>query len=92
MSECTHKIVLFSEINFTGKALVVFGEIDNFYLKLYDWNDRAKSLIVVKGNWTLQGDLNGEEKTATVVEGSEYKNLSLDLPEMMRSISIVTHL
>ncbi len=88
MSDCTHKIILFSEINFTGKALVAFGEIDNFYHKLYDWNDRAKSLIVVKGAWELQGGIDQEIKQS-VAQGSEYKNLSQELPEMMRTISIL---
>jgi hypothetical protein len=89
MSNSNHKIILFSEVDFKGKALVVFDKIDNFYLKLYEWNDRAKSLIVVKGKWTLQGELNGKEHTSSVVEGSEYKNLQ-DLPGAWRSISIVT--
>ncbi|HEY0892025.1 MAG TPA: beta/gamma crystallin-related protein [Cellvibrio sp.] len=73
MSDSTHKIVLFSEIDYKGKALVVFGEIKNLFEVLKDWNDKAQSVIVVKGYWELKAgpDYSTEKAVCFSFDGPE---------------------
>ena len=61
--DCTHKIILFTEENYKGKALVVFGKLECLHYQLHEWNDVAKSLIVVNGRWKIATNCVGDSTT-----------------------------
>lgn len=92
MSDSTHKIILFSETDYKGKALVIFGEIQNLFEVLKDWNDKAQSVIVVKGHWKLKAGPNysGENGVDFFCDGPEngfYRFLPDTLNKGVTSLS-----
>jgi hypothetical protein len=91
MSNSNHKIILFSEPNFKGKALVVFDKIEDLFHVLNDWNDKAQSLIVVKGNWSLKAgveskDENPDESAVPFLEGEQHSFLEPGLNKGITSL------
>lgn len=81
----THKIILFSEENYKGKALVAFGKLDCLHRQLHIWNDVAKSLIVVEGRWMIATNCTGDDisqpnlsKEVWHGDGQEYRVLGSD--------------
>lgn len=51
-----NEIILFEDINFKGKHIHVFRQMPNLKM-FYDFNDKASSVIVVNGTWTLYEDV-----------------------------------
>jgi hypothetical protein len=63
------KIILFENINFSGKSLTLTGSEPN--LKSKDFNDKVSSLIVRGGVWALYADSNysGTQWTVSLYDG-----------------------
>lgn len=88
-----YRIILFSQFNFKGRALVLFDKIDCLNEVCADWNDEARSVIVAEGAWNLKIDCigyGGENEKGMNFYDNENGGLYAYLNEVMdRKVSAV---
>ena len=84
-SEGDHGVIaIFEHTNYCGRMIVLTSSTPNF--TTLDFNDKASSLIVIKGKWTVFRDANYQGDLGTYTTGAYISNLAPN--DMMSSIKL----